>query len=255
MTTTIDDLRLEQEDLDVADASSPRAAAPIRARAGASPARAPPWSPAAPSRPRCARREVEVERISAGRGSSPFDDAIDVEAVAEVGRNPARRRVRMRREPCSSSTASSFRTVEDDTSRPLRSTSVFEPTGARGDVLLDDVHEDLLLARLAEQRWRAQGSSALRNCSFCRDFSARSSAVTPPPRKPPAARQGEPAVRPLDQAEPLEPIERRWSTAPATRRAEAARRGAARASAAPRLVAVEGSISRGGGAPSASAER
>ena len=48
--------------------------------------------------------------------------------------------------PSRSSSASSARTVDDETSKPARSTSVFEPTGCAGrDVLLDDPAQDLAL--------------------------------------------------------------------------------------------------------------
>ena len=82
-----------------------------------------------------------------------LDDDVDVVAIARVGGHAPRRRVRVREHArCSSRSARSLRMVDAATPNDEALAQVLRADGAaRGDVLLDDGPQDLLLPWLESQ--------------------------------------------------------------------------------------------------------
>ena len=184
------DVRLQRQHLDVADRRrlerrrgdereqprqlrrAPRSspAAPPRSRRAPPAARARGRAAAAPAA-RAARRRRRGSRPRSGRGPADVCGCVS--------------------RPCRSRSASSARTVDDETSKPARSTSVFDPTGcAARDVLLDDPAEDLPLPiRQRRRSPSAHGRSVARRRTLAVARARAATACHARPARRPARRR------------------------------------------------------------------
>ena len=195
-----DDVRLQEQHLDVPDDRRLERRRGHEREQVRQLARAPRSSRAARSRPGSARPERSSVELGRPR-LEPIEQPVDEEPVAGVGRNPPRRRVRMREQPLllEHGQLVAHRRRGDREPGPLDER--LRPDRRPGrDVLLDDAGEDQLLPLGETKLLRVRHSPKL---YFLQGFRPCSSAVTPPPRKRPRRVSAEAAVSPLRQAEPL----------------------------------------------------